>query len=31
MKIQIVKKAVKNARPQGYCAMFVDDAPLNKK
>jgi hypothetical protein len=31
MKVQIVKKAVKNAKPQGYCAMFVDDFPLSKR
>jgi hypothetical protein len=31
MKIKIVKKAVKSAKPQGYCNMFVDDMPLNKK
>ena len=31
MKIQIIKKAVVNAKPQGFCAMMIDDAPMNKK
>jgi hypothetical protein len=31
MKIHIVKKGTAKAKPQGYCAMFVDDMPLNKK
>jgi hypothetical protein len=31
MKIQIVKKGTVNVKPQGYCGMFVDEMPLNKK
>jgi hypothetical protein len=31
MKIQIVKKGTAKAKPQGYCGMFVDEMPLNKK
>ena len=31
MKIQIVKKATVNAKPQGFCNMMIDDAPMNKK
>ena len=30
-KIVVIKKAVKNAKPQGYCPIFVDDAPINQK
>jgi hypothetical protein len=25
MKIKVVKKATKSAKPQGYCPIFVDD------
>ncbi len=25
MKIKVVKKATKNAKPSGYCPIFVDD------
>jgi hypothetical protein len=25
MKITVVKKATKNAKPSGYCPVFVDD------
>jgi len=25
MKVKVVKKAIKNAKPQGYCPVFVDD------
>ena len=31
MKIQIIKKAVVNAKPQGYCAAMVDDAGISRK
>jgi hypothetical protein len=31
MKIQIIKKAVVNAKPQGYCNMMVDDAGISRK
>jgi len=31
MKIQIIKSAVVNAKPQGMCNMMVDEAPMNKK
>ena len=31
MKIQIVKKATVNAKPQGFCDAMVDEAPMNKK
>jgi hypothetical protein len=31
MKIQIIKKAVKNAKPKGYCAYMVDEVPFSKK
>ena len=31
MKIQIVKKATVNAKPQGYCAMMIDEPPMAKK
>jgi len=31
MKITVIKKAVVNARPNGYCISFVDDGLLNKK
>lgn len=33
MKIQIVKKGSisVNAKPQGYCTMMIDEAPMNKK
>ena len=25
MKITVIKKATKTAKPQGYCPVFVDD------
>lgn len=25
MKIKVVKKAIANAKPTGYCPVFVDD------
>ena len=31
MKITIVKKAVKSAKPQGFCPIYVDDFPVNQK
>jgi hypothetical protein len=32
MKITIVKKADKTAKPQGWCPTFVDDTfPVNQK
>jgi len=30
MKIKVVKKAT-NSKPSGYCGMWVDDPPMNKK
>jgi hypothetical protein len=30
MKIKVVKKAT-NKKPSGYCGMFIDEPPLNKK
>ena len=31
MKITIVKKATKSAKPQGFCPIYVDDFPVNQK
>jgi hypothetical protein len=31
MKVQIIKKAVVNVKPLGFCAMMVDESPMNKK
>ena len=32
MKITIIKKADKTAKPQGYCPVYVDDTfPVNQK
>jgi hypothetical protein len=31
MKITIVKKATKSAKPQGWCPIYVDDFPVNQK
>ncbi len=31
MKIQIIKKAVVNVKPQGFCSMMVDDAAMTRK
>lgn len=31
MKVQIIKKASKTAKPQGVCPVFVDDFPVNQK
>jgi hypothetical protein len=30
MKIKVIKKAA-NVKPTGFCSMFVDDPPINKK
>ena len=30
MKITVIKKAT-NAKPQGYCVVFIDDGLLNKR
>jgi len=31
MKITIIKKSTKNAKPQGSCDFYVDDYPMNKR
>jgi hypothetical protein len=31
MKITVIKKATKNAKPQGFCPIYVDDYPVNQK
>jgi hypothetical protein len=31
MKVQIIKKAVVNAKPQGFCNMMIDEAAMNRK
>jgi hypothetical protein len=31
MKITVIKKAVANAKPSGFCPTFVDDYPATKK
>jgi len=31
MKITVIKKAVVNAKPSGFCGAFVDDGLLNKR
>jgi hypothetical protein len=30
MKITVIKKAT-NAKPQGFCSVFIDDGLLNKR
>ena len=30
MKIKIIKKATKTAKPQGWCPVFVDDSQYSK-
>jgi len=30
MKIKVLKKA-SNRKPSGYCDLFVDEPPMNKK
>jgi hypothetical protein len=31
MKITVIQKALKNAKPAGVCPVYVDDFPMNKK
>ena len=31
MKIQVIKNGTSKAKPQGYCAMMIDEPPMNKK
>jgi len=31
MKVTIIKKATKTAKPQGYCPVYIDDFPVNQK
>jgi hypothetical protein len=31
MKITVVKKATKNAKPSGYCPIYVDDFGAPRK
>jgi hypothetical protein len=31
MKMTIIKKATKSAKPQGFCPVYVDDFPVNQK
>lgn len=31
MKITVIKKATKTAKPQGMCPIFIDDFPVNQK
>jgi hypothetical protein len=31
MKITIIKKSNKNAKPAGSCDFYVDDYPMNKR
>jgi hypothetical protein len=31
MKITIIKKATKTAKPQGWCPVYVDDFGANQK
>ena len=30
MKVTIIKKATKTAKPQGWCPVFVDDSQFTK-
>jgi hypothetical protein len=30
MKIKVVKKA-SNVKPSGFCSLWIDEPPLNKK
>jgi len=30
MKIKVIKKAA-SAKPSGYCVVWIDDPPMNKK
>jgi hypothetical protein len=31
MKITVIKKGTANAKPQGFCTMYIDDGLLNKR
>lgn len=31
MKINVIKKAVVNAKPQGFCITAIDEGLLNKR
>jgi hypothetical protein len=31
MKIQVIKKGTKNAKPSTFCDVFIDDTPLSDK
>ena len=31
MKLTIIKKATKTAKPQGYCPVYIEDYPVNQK
>ena len=31
MKITVIKKATKTAKPQGYCPVYIEDFPVNQK
>lgn len=31
MKITIIKKATKTAKPMGYCPIYIDDVAVNQK
>jgi len=31
MKITVIKKATKSAKPQGLCPVYVDDFPYGKQ
>ena len=31
MKVTIIKKATKTAKPQGWCPIFIDDGGITSK
>ena len=31
MKITVIKKATDNAKPSGYCPIYVDDIPMTQE
>jgi hypothetical protein len=31
MRVTIIKKATKTAKPQGFCPVYIDDYPVNQK
>jgi len=31
MKLTIIKKATKSAKPQGWCPVFIDDGGITDK